>query len=592
MTIVRRQVQVISGGISEVSADIGGMEPSESLLLKNAFFDTPSTVTVRGGSVDGDQLVDDNGVPAPVTSIPYLDFFPVQGRIFGISHSTIEDKHYGFEATVDGLNPLVAATPIPPIPIPVNGAFTYETAEPVILGGAGWYNRRCYVHDILGNIGMFNFNGDTQTIEFPNHILGSGPTAPLRPRWIFNHKNHLIILGYGDENTPVAVDLLRSSVIGDPDTFFPEDNFNIGNTQEPLITGISVGDFALLFKQFQIFRMGGSAAIDWSFTEIDPDRGIVDSPRALTYYEDFVWFLANEGFARVGLNGPAELLVDKAKLSFASFDNLQNCWVNANVPERMIVFACHESGSLDEFPNLLVQLDVRTGNFVTREYQDTGPIPFVAMSAARVPQVAGVATGLGPLGPPTILPPTSITTTGWDSNWINGDLTAGTTTRHQTRNVDALEVFAEDASELVPVVTTPIAASPGTLYEERVRHERNSIFSIFSPATGGQEVKTPALAPVIAITGVTSFDIDLSIVHNNAEGLWTIVLEESIGPPSCPQGVPLYIVIQTIPASLQITNLTVPITDGFSNQYRCHLERAVPAGFPDSADSNEVCTLT
>lgn len=592
MTIVRRQIQVISGGISEVSADIGGMDPSESLLLKNAFFDTPSTVTVRGGSVDGDVLHDDNGVPVPVTSIPYLDFFPVQGRIFGISHSTIEDKHYGFEATTEGLNPTTPATPIPPIAIPVNGAFTYETAEPVIFGGAGWYNKRCYVHDILGDIGMLVFNGDLGTITFPNFTIGGGPAAPLRPVWLFNHKNHLILLGYGDENTPKALDLMRSSVLGDPDQFLAEDNFNIGNTQEPLITGISVGDFALLFKQFQIFRMGGSAAIDWSFTEIDPDRGIVDSPRALTYYEDFVWFLANEGFARVGLSGPAELLVDKAKLSFASFDNLKNCWVNANVPERMIVFACHESGSAEEFPNLLVQLDVRTGNFVTREYQDTGPVPFVAMSAARVPQVAGVATGLGPLGPPTIQPPTSVVALGWDSNWINGDLTPLTTTRHETRNVDAGDTFAEDASELVPVITTPIVvASAGTLYEERVRHERNSIFSIFSPATGGQEVKTPGLAPAIAFAGITSFNVTISIFHNNAAGFWDIELEETIGPPSCPSGAPSYTTIATIFGSSQSELIVVPVTSGFANQYRAKLVRPTPVGFPDSAFSNEICAV-
>lgn len=590
MTIVRRSIEVVSAGINEVAADIGGMGPGEALVLKNAFFDTPSTVTVRAGSIDGDLIEDDNGIPAPVTSIPFLDFFSVQGRIFGVSHSTNESKHYGFDATTAGLNPLAPATPIPPITIPVNGIYTYDTPAPVLMGGAGWYNKRCYVHDIDGLIGMFVFNGDLGTITFPNFTLGSGPPAPLRPTWMFNHSNHLILLGYGDENTPKVLDLLRSSNLGNPDIFDANDNFSIGNTQDPLVSGISVGDFALLFKSRQIFRMAGSAAINWSFTEIDPDRGIA-AARALTYYEDFVWFLSDEGFARIGLNGPSELIVDKAKLSFASFDNLENCWVEANIPERMVVFACHENGSLDTFPNLLVQVDVRTGNFVTREYQDTGPIPFVAMSAARVPQVGGVPTGLGPLGPPTILPATNITTLGWDSNWINGDLTAGTTTRHETRNVDLGEIFSgEDVTPvLVPAVTVPIVVTnAGAIYEERIRHERNGIFSIYSPASGGQEVRTLGLAPAISFGGITSFQITLNFFHNNVPGVWTIVVEESIGPPSCPQGAPLYIEIATILNSAQIEQLIVPVTDGFSNQYRCKLTRA---GFLDSALSNVICTL-
>lgn len=590
MTITRRPVVVVSGGINEVAADIGGMEPPESLVLKNAFFDTPSTVTVRAGSVDGDQLEDDNGVPAPVTSIPYFDFFPVQGRIFGVSHSTIESKHYGFEATTDGLNPLAPATPIPPITIPVNGVFDYDKADPVLMGGAGWYNKRCYVHDLDGLIGMIVFNGDLGTITFPNFTLGSGPPAPLRPTWMFNHKNHLILLGYGDENTPKVLDLLRSSVIGDPDQFEAADNFNVGNTQEPLISGVSVGDFALLFKQFQIFRMGGSAAINWSFTEIDPDRGIA-APRALTYFEDFVWFLSNEGFARVGLNGPAELFVDKAKLSFASFDNLQNCWVEANVPERMVVFACHENGSLDTFPNLMVQVDTRTGNFVTREYQDpTGPTRFVAFHGARVPQVGGVPVGLGPLGPPTILPATNITSVGWDANWINGDITAGTTTRHEFRNVDAGDVFAEDSSTATPAVTVPVTGGiqPGRIYEERVRHERNAIFSIFSPATGGQEVKTPATAPGISFGGLSASNTTVEIVHSNSPGQWNVQLFESVTPPSCPQGVTNYILVRTILGSDGSDTVILASQCSFSQQYKAVCVRA---GFADSPDSNEICAL-
>ena len=86
--LTRRHVQLVSHGLNEAAADVGGMDPGEALTLKNVFFDTPSTVSTRKGSVDGDRMMDDNGAPAPVTSVPFCDFFESQGKIFAIGHST------------------------------------------------------------------------------------------------------------------------------------------------------------------------------------------------------------------------------------------------------------------------------------------------------------------------------------------------------------------------------------------------------------------------------------------------------------------------------------------------------------------------
>ena len=582
MGLQRRPVQVVSGGLNEAAADLGGMDPSEALSLKNVYFDTPSTVSIRRGSVDGDRMMDDNVAPAPVTSVPFCDFFESQGKIFAIGHSTAEDKHYIYELTTAGINP-AGPGDISPVIIPDAGAFTYNVAEPVMFNGEGWYNKKFYAADVAGAIGMIEYDGDTGVASFPTFILGSGPAAPLRPRYLFTHRNHLILLGYGDEQTPYVPDLLRSSSIGQPSQWDGDDFWNVGNTEEPLFTGVSVGNFAVLFKQFRIFRMSGAHALNWAFVEIDPDRGAVNH-RCASYYGDWVWFLTSEGFARVGLSGPSELLVDKAKLAFASFDNFQNCWVEANVPERMIVFACHEIGAADTFPSLLVQVDTRTGRFVTREYLAAGPVTLVSMHAARVPQVAGVAAGLGPSGPPTIAAATVISGTGWTSNWVNGDLTAGTTTRHETRDVDEAGSFAQDASDLVPDTDTIITGKePGTIYEERVRHERNGIFSIYSPASGGQEVKTdPPVAPfALFITGSGPGGISLQVRHSNHQGVGDIQIWQRSDVSACPPSLASYFLVKTISNAMEFEDTTIGgIICGRAYQFKA---RWVRTGFTDSA---------
>ena len=208
MSIVRRPVKLISAGLNEAAADLGGMLPGESLILKNAYFDTPSTASVRAGSVDGDELQDD-GVPAAITSIPFHKYFPSQGGIFVIGHSTVTSKHYIYQTDSIGENLAGGGSPIAPVIIPTTGGFTYNVADPVRIPGDAWYNRKFYFADIEGLKGMVRYNGDTGVADYPLFELGGGPAAPLRPRKLFNHKNHMVALAYGDENTPYVPDLLR-----------------------------------------------------------------------------------------------------------------------------------------------------------------------------------------------------------------------------------------------------------------------------------------------------------------------------------------------------------------------------------------------
>lgn len=583
--IVRRPVQLVAGGISEAAADLGGMDPSEALELRNAFFDTISTISVRRGSANGDNMQDDQGSPADVTSVPYIKFFPSQGQIFTIGHSTVTDKHYVYKLSTAAEEPTTPGNPVSPIIIPAAGAFTYDVADPVVFTGAPWYNRQFYAADAAGEIGMIVLNGDTDTVTFPVFTLGTGPAQPLRPRKLFTHQNHMIALSYGDENTPYVADMLRSSQLGNPNVWPAEAFNNIGNSDEPLLNGISVGDFAILFKEFKIFRMAGSADVNWSFTEIDPDRGGVNG-RCATYYEDFVWFLSAEGFARIGINGPSQLIVDKAKLTFASFTNLENCWVDANLPERMIVFACHETGDAGTFPTLLVQYDTRNGRITVRDYLVSGPLPFESFFGARIPQVDAVASQLGPQGPPTISPVTAETTDGFTANWVNGDIRPLTTTRVEVKNVDQSGEWIQKAS--APFGDTSIAITgldPGTLYDVRVRHERNSIFSDYS---GTVQAFIVAVPPSVQITAQGPGGITLEATNPNSDGFGQLFFEQSTDPIMfCPQASPGYDFLGSISNPGPVENLYVGgIICDISYQFRTWWGRT---GWSDTAYSNLPC---
>lgn len=582
--IERKYIPLVSGGISDSAADQGGMDLTAALELENGFFNTPSSLTVRRGSVDGDRLMDDTPVTTlPVTSIPFLSFFPDRGKIFAIGHSTSRSKHYAYEVRTDGQND---AAPGSDLAFAAVLPSAYDVGTPAFFTGAAWFNKTFYASDVAQLKGVFRFNGDTGVLDFPLFTLGSGPAAPLRPIKMFVHNNHLILLGYGDENMPQAPDTMRSSLPGDPDAFDSIDHFSIGDSQEPLTNGLSLGAHAMLFKERRVHRLSGQIAANWAFPEIDKTRGTVNS-RSAVFYDGLVWFLSEEGFARINLSGPSELFVDKTKLSFASFDNFQNCWVEVNVPERMVVFACHEIGETGTFPNLLVQVDTRTGNWVVRDYLAAGGKLF-SMAAARVPQVSGVAANLGPTDPPIIAAPTLITETGWTSNWAEGDSSAGIRTLHESRSLDArlpfgpLPAFVEDASVNVGTLLVAITGkNEGVLHEERVLHEKNGIFS--SPSAT-QEVKTLLAAPELVLDGASAAGIDVSCFNANSFGKGVKIqfeLKIDVGP---------FVLARSVNDPPRVFAVTIGgvICSAVVHSVRA---KAVRTGFPDSAFSNTITAI-
>lgn len=574
MSLERIFIPLLSGGLRDSAADQGGMALTESIELENGFFNTPSSLTIRRGSVDGDRLMDDAGIPAPITSVPFLEFFPDRGKIFVIGHSTNTSKHYIYEVGTDGQNEASPGSDISPI---VALPSPYDVANPVLFTGASWFNKTFYVTDVQQLKGMIRFNGDTGVVDQPTFLLGAGPEGPLKPIKVFSHNNHLMILGYGDENMPQAFDLLRTSLPGSPDDFDSADFFGIGDSQEPLTNGLSLGQHGLLFKERRIHRLSGQIAANFAFPEIDKNRGTINS-RSAVFYEGMVWFLSEEGFARTGLNGPSELLLDKVKLSFASFDNFQNCWVHVNTPERMVVFACHESGETGTFPNLLVQVDMRTLNWVVRDYLASGGKLF-SMAAAKVPQVTGAATGIGPSNPPILTAPTAITNQGWTSNWTEGDTSAGIRTIHESRDKSLTPgfggpaSFAEDGS--VDVGTTLLVLTnknPGATYEERVRHEKNGVFSIFSSVG---EIKTLQETPTLEIAGCSFAGVELIISNPNQRGGSNIEIEQNFNGGA-------FFVVKTIIDAPGAFGTTIPVICGDLLGFRCKSVITNRTGFADS----------
>jgi hypothetical protein len=213
--------------------------------------------------------------------------------------------------------------------------------------------------------GLVKFNGTVTSL--PTFTLGSGPAAPLRPKHAFVHKNHLIVLGYGDENNVNAPDLMRYSNPGDPDTFQSTHRLNIGETGEPLVAGVSTGEFAMLFKARKTYRLEGNGHDSWSVVPVDLSLGLLSSA-ALVAWGGWVWFVSELGPARISAGGPAELLVDPIKLGWAGFDNHENDWVTVHPEEFCIGFGFHRASQPGTFPDVELVVDWRTGAWALRAY--------------------------------------------------------------------------------------------------------------------------------------------------------------------------------------------------------------------------------
>lgn len=558
--IRRIPIPLVAGGISDNAADQGGMDSAEALVVRNAFFQHPTTVSVRRGSANGDAMQDDQGTPADVTSVPFLDYWQDQQVILAVTHSTIQNKHYLHRLNTDATTPTRFALPA-----------AYDVAAPVLITGAGWFNVEYYLADIAQAKGLVKFNGTTASLISLD--LGGG-AGVLKPKKVFVHRNHLCILGYGDAVTEIAPDLFRYSNIGVPDVFDAGDFEGIGDSDEPLTNGISVDEFGLLFKERRIYRLEGAGRQSWSIVPIDRNRGCVN-PRAATVYEGAAWFISDQGFCRTSLGGPSELLIDQVRVRWGEVDFLANSWVAPIPEERLVAFGVHRQPSAGEFPDVLYCVDVRTGRWSEREYQ------LGMMHAASIPQT----TYQGPSDPPTAAPATVITTTGWTANWTNGDTRDGVSTRHETLdNDDPGGMWVQDASEPVPTTTTPITGKlSGRDYQERYRHERGGLFSQYS---ADQQVKTLLDVPNKAVTGLNDPVNKVSIVIFNDNEFGDVVLERAPDVAGSP-GTYADIYTFVLPGALA-EHFDTTATCSLYYWYRV---RATRTGWTDSAPSSATRVL-
>lgn len=450
----RLPVPLVSGGINDAAADQGGgMTPYDNLELKNGLWQTPSVLSVRRGSyLSATAYQDDQGTPADVTSLCHLDYWEGAQALIVLGHSTVTDKHYLYVADPDGDNPQRKAMPA-----------AYNVASPVKFSTVGWFGDRFYGCDVGQSLGMWKFNTTTVTVYQAD---GANTT---KPKMIFKHMNHLMMIGANRDGT-VGADQLLFSNIGDPDTVAATNFEGIGADEEPLTIGVSLGEYAMLFKDREIYQLSGSGRQSWHFRPIDLDRGCI-GPRHAIRYGPYVWFVSEQGFCRVGAGGPSQLIVDRVRLKWDGLDNLDNVFVTVDPHRRLVIFGVHEVGASGTYASKLLGVDWRTGAWTELPYG------FNATHGAAVPQGGAPA----PAAPPTYVAETSVGTNGWTANWTNGETRSGTSTRHESQDVDGGGGFIEDKELGTGVTTTPISGKlSGRHYKERVRHERFGLYSVYS----------------------------------------------------------------------------------------------------------------
>lgn len=476
-------IPAFAGGINDSEPD-ALMSEMDVIELLNAIFDTPDSVGVRPGSVDGAALLDDVG--GSITSIPFVGMWdpePAGPTLVAVGHITGTTKHWFYVMQPDGTAPVRFAMPA-----------GYNHATPYRFVGASWFDA-FYAFDVGQAVGLFKFDGGAVTL--PTYTLAAGPAAALRPSAGMIHRNHLWIFNYGDENNVVAGGLGRFSGLGDPDTFNPTDTFPIGDDGDPVLLAMSMDEFGLLFKERKIHRLEGADATSWGQVPWDNDRGVV-GPRAACRWAGKCWFVSEQGFCVVdATSGPSKLIVDRVRLKWYGFDNLSLCWVTPDPDRQAVVFGMHQATDGGTEPTMECVVDTRSLRWAMRQrsgaanWKDATTMPQTGAAGPVVAPVMNAATNIQTVQLNNAVPAQLLSQ--WDDNWTWNDPNADT--RLESADADRNPgIYAEDAAVNPgsPNTLTITGKRAGTHYTARARHQKNGLFGPYSNVI---DVRTPCAEP-------------------------------------------------------------------------------------------------
>ena len=461
----------------------------------------------RGGTTVAQTYLDDQGTPAPVTSIRLVQ--PFKDRVVVLGHSTVTSKTYVYlvdsaftgyyntsdtftaSSTAHPLLVLYSSQPVPPDIMMAEGlgaayfahtgaisstALNWPTYQ--LLFGWTWNNGTPATNSLWNlNPLVSDLDGSgAKTIyflgvaSFQQHLwgwgFGHGATAatgfnPSLMRW----SNP--IFGFNGTNQNDLFNSTDDLTLGD----------RVDSAREQVISCLPAGEAMFCFSSSQCSRMTGYGTDSWQKDVIDKSYGIVGA-KAGCVAGDYAYYWSNRGPMRMfGGMVSSYMYIRPEPLWDRIAEHADRALSGGNPAGIVAGFARDQDQVQFFYQQLASEGPVRFAAYDVRRDQWMGPDSMlgvgVASAGAIEPIYSVTSPPAGPAGPPVLVAATNVGTTSFQINWTVADSAAETYVRYRlTGTTDWTEGGGSPASAgQLSYVVSGLTAS--TSYDVEVQSAKN-----------------------------------------------------------------------------------------------------------------------
>jgi hypothetical protein len=495
------QPVALAGGLND---SLAIPDPTVSQTLTN-FVIFRGRFAVRAPVTATVQLLDDQGSPAPVTSVLSARFHKLKLYVLALSQTT--GKTYLYRLNPDGTSEgtpnstqstfvavVWTGTPgSPTIPSPVMVSFDGGTASAPVS--------RLYISDYNNQYDTMFWNSDANTINnLQNDFADSGTLHNTRYTMMFKYQYTLWGSNFFQFGASTRPEMLRFSQPGlipatepdmvgavgtTPQEWWNVDHREIGDRGDPVTAAGYAGGAEIVFKRRQTYALFGYDSDTWSTRLLSDKIGCVGPYAAATTEDGYTFFWSDRGPMMTDGQQVIDIGSNIRKLVQAiGFNALISC--EYSVDDSIVYFAVPNSGSGTPNSYLAFQRQMSSGQmggglWASGQWLNFSNTPLLVSMMAASPN----QTLPGPQAAPTSLTAVATDDSHINLAWTNGDTSSDTVTEVHRSTTNG---FSPSGSS--PGVGTCIAVLGGGVatyadtgltqnvtYYYLVRHLRNTIYS-------------------------------------------------------------------------------------------------------------------
>jgi len=529
---------------------------------RNAYLSGINRLSIRPGAQVAMTLMDDQGTPAPCTSVRYSSAFGNGSIAIGYSSVTQKVYLYRLDAGVTGYYDTGGTFHTSTTAVPQCVVWSSMTVVPDVLCTEGLgtlYISHTVSSDANGLYWPTKQYTDFNTISNLPASGTDGSSAGTDTAYfngVIAFEQALIGWGFGAGTTAATAfrpEMIRYS----PPSFGNlqvSDSITLGDRVRSLaerVIGAGVAGNCCYFGGANMLtRLQGYGRDSWDKTPIDRSYGF-SGPKSMVTAGDTLYYWSRRGPMRIaGFVGyypvPPEPLWDAVALTATNVINSSKIVAAFDADRDQVLFMYDMGSGVRAFCAFDVQRNVWLG-----PDSDFG----ISVSCAGIiqPYTASTATPpTGPAGPPTSASTTSIGQSTAQANWAAGDSSAQTEVSLAPQSTGVFSVIAMLGAGVSSYTFTSLSVS--TPYEWRVRHVLNGQYSSYLGPTTPTEFTTAASTTLLppsglSVTELTAHSVSLNWTNSGESGVSTEVWQSSDGGST-------FGVIQTVAVGNSSTTVT------------------------------------